>query len=56
MSYVKLDSDWKAVSVAWGTDLVEIGALESPKDISYAEQWYVVPHLYDKVTHLALVH
>ena len=56
MSHMKLGSDWKAVSVAWGTDLIEIGALESPKDISDAEQWYVVPHLYDKVTHLALVH
>jgi hypothetical protein len=56
MSHMKLGSEWKAVSVAWGTDLLEIGALESPKDISDAEQWYVVPHLYDKVTHLALVH
>jgi hypothetical protein len=56
MSHMKLGSDWKAVSVAWGTDLLEIGALESPKDISDAEQWYVVPHLYDKITHLALVH
>ena len=56
MSHMKLGSDWKTVSVAWGTDLIEIGALESPKDISDAEQWYVVPHLYDKVTHLALVH
>jgi hypothetical protein len=56
MSHMKLGSEWKAVSVAWGTDLLEIGALESPKDISDAEQWYVVPHLYDKVTHLALIH
>ena len=56
MSHMKLGSEWKAVSVAWGTDLLEIGALESPKDISDAEQWYVVPHLYDKITHLALVH
>jgi hypothetical protein len=55
MSHMKLGSEWKAVSVAWGTDLLEIGALESPKDISDAEQWYVVPHLYDKITHLALV-
>jgi hypothetical protein len=56
MSHMKLGSEWKAVSVAWGTDLLEIGALESPKDISDAERWYVVPHLYDKITHLALVH
>ena len=56
MSHMKLGSEWKAVSVAWGTDLLEIGALESPKDISDAEQWYVVPHLYDKITHLALIH
>jgi hypothetical protein len=56
MSYVKLGSDWKAVSVAWGTDLLEIGALESPKDISDAEQWYVVNSSYKGITHLALVH
>jgi hypothetical protein len=44
------------VSVAWGTDLLEIGALESPKDISDAEQWYVVNSSYKGITHLALVH
>ena len=56
MSYVKLGSDWKAVSVAWGEDLVELGYLKSQGDPENVAQWYVVPHLYDKVTHLALVH
>jgi hypothetical protein len=56
MSHMKLGSEWKAVSVAWGTDLLEIGALESPKDISDAEQWYVVNSSYKGITHLALVH
>jgi hypothetical protein len=56
MSYVKLGSDWKAVSVAWGEDLVELGYLKSQGDPENVAQWYVVPHLYDKVTHLALIH
>lgn len=56
MSYVKLGSDWKAVSVAWGEDLVELGYLKGQGDPENVAQWYVVPHLYDKVTHLALIH
>jgi hypothetical protein len=56
MSLVNSGSDWKAVSVARGEDLVEIGALKSPQDSDEVAQWYVVNSIYKGITHLALIH
>jgi len=56
MSLVNSGSDWKAVSVARGEDLVEIGALKSPQDSDEVAQWYVVNSMYKGITHLALIH